>query len=105
MKDHVRYITKTDPSRLYDWVADAAYMYMTVNKRADFTKKIETGDELNSAMKILNERERRIIIMHTKSDLTFKIIGSQLGISESQISRIYKGAITKLKNELSKRSS
>jgi RNA polymerase sigma factor (sigma-70 family) len=102
MKDHVRFITKTDPSRLYDWVADAAYMVMTVNKRADFTDKIETGDELSRAMDILNDRERRIVVMHTKNDLTFKTIGLQLGVSESQISRIYKAAIAKLKKELQK---
>lgn len=102
MKDHVRYITKTDPSRLYDWVADAAHMYLSVQKRADFTKKIETGDELNRAMTVLSHRERSVIVMHTKNDLTFKAIGYQIGVSESQISRIYKAAIEKLKKELSK---
>ena len=97
MKDHIRYITKSDPSRFYDWVSDAAHMYMVVNDRADFEHHIEAGVELNRAMKALTLRERKIVIFHTKHDLTFKVIGERLGVSESQISRIYKKAIDKIK--------
>jgi RNA polymerase sigma factor (sigma-70 family) len=102
MKDHIRYVTKSDPSRLYDWVADAAHMYKTVNDRADFVKQIDTGDELGRAMKVLTERERKIVIAHTHADQTFKVIGTRIGVSESQVSRIYKKALEKLKKELSR---
>ncbi len=97
MKDHIRYITKSDPSRFYEWVSDAAYFYMAVKDRADFATEIENGMELNEALKVLDYRERKIIIMYTKKDMTFKEIGIKLAVSESQISRIYKRAIEKLK--------
>ena len=97
MKDHIRYITKSDPSRFYEWVSDAAYFYMAVKDRADFATEIENGMELNEALKVLDYRERKIIIMYTKKDMTFKEIGIKLDVSESQISRIYKRAIEKLK--------
>ena len=51
MKDHIRYITKSDPSRFYEWVSDAAYFYMAVKDRADFATEIENGMELNKALK------------------------------------------------------
>lgn len=97
MKDHIRYVTKSDPSRFYDWITDAAYVYMATNDRADFEHSIETGDQLNRALKILSPREKKVVIDHTKHDLTFKQIGDNLEISESQISRIYKKAIEKIR--------
>ncbi len=100
MRDHIRYITKSDPSRFYEWITDAAYLYMTINNRADVETHIETGMQLNQAMNTLTSRERKIVIAHTKEDQTFKRIGDQMGISESQISRIYKKAIQKIKKTL-----
>ena len=97
MKDHIRFITRSDPSRLYDWVTDAAYILMAMQDRADFENEIETGVQLQEAMKVLSIRERKIVLSHTKDDLTFKQIGELVGVSESQISRIYKKAIDKLR--------
>ena len=102
MKDHIRHITKTDPSRFYDWVSDAAYMFVTLNDGASFETRVETGVELSRAMKVLTERERKIVIAHIKEDMTFKNIGDALCVSESQISRIYSKALKTLKSELSK---
>ncbi len=102
MKDHIRFITKSDPARLYEWMADAAYIYETVNSNANFEHKYETGDELSKVMSVLDMRERKIVIAHTQSDLTFKVIGERMGVSESQISRIYKKAVEKMKKELKK---
>ena len=100
MKDHIRYVTRSDPARIYDWMTEAAEVYITVEERGDFVRKFDTGDQLNRAMLVLSDRERHIIIQHTRAELTFKTIGDQLGISESQISRIYKKSIEKLKKEL-----
>lgn len=97
MKDHIRFITRSDPSRLYDWVTDAAYVLMAVQDRADFEHEIETGVQLQEAMKALSLRERKIVLAHTKDDLTFKQIGDLIGVSESQISRIYKKSLEKLR--------
>ncbi|NDC83163.1 sigma-70 family RNA polymerase sigma factor [bacterium] len=100
MKDHIRYITKSDPSRFYDWITDAAYLYIAINDRADFQDSIDDGTQLAEAMQVLTPRERSVVIMHTKDDLTFKHIGETFGISESQISRIYKKSIEKIKKRL-----
>ena len=102
MKDHIRYITKSDPSRFYEWVSDAAYVYLTVNKRADFEHQIENGLHLKQAMEVLDLREKKIVNAYIRDDLTFQTIGQKLNISESQISRIYKSAILKIKKELKK---
>lgn len=100
MKDHIRYITKSDPTRFYDWIADAGHMYLMVNDRADFECGVDNGIQLNEAMKVLTYRERRIVLFHAREDLTFKDIGERVGVSESQISRIYKKSIEKLKKAL-----
>jgi len=102
MKDHIRYITRSDPSRLYDWITDAAQMYMTVQTSADFEKNVETGDQLSRAMEALTLREKQVVMAHTRQDLTFKQIGTQIGVSESQVSRIYKKSLEKLKKQLSR---
>ena len=105
MKDHIRYITKSDPSRFYDWVTDAAHVYMIANDRADVESQVETGVQLAQAMQILSYRERKVVIAHTKKDLTFKEIGEKLGVSESQISRIYKKSIEKMKKDFQKKKT
>lgn len=102
MKDHIRYVTRTDPTRLFDWIADAAQLFLTVNSRGDFESKIESGSDLNCALSALTSREQKIVIAHTRQDLTFKKIGQQVGVSESQVSRIYNNAIKKLRKKLSK---
>ncbi len=102
MKDHIRYLSKGDPSRFYDWITDAAYVYMATNDRADFENKVETGVQLSQAMKALSSREKQVVVTHAKDDLTFKKIGNGLNISESQISRIYKKAIEKIKKSMDK---
>lgn len=100
MKDHIRYITKSDPSRFYDWVTEAAYVYMAAEQRADFETEIETGMQLTQALKVLTPREKQIVVAHTKQDLTFKQIGESLNISESQISRIYKKSLEKVQKSI-----
>ncbi len=100
MKDHIRYITKADPSRIYDWINDAAYIYMANERENNFEKEIETGVQLNKAMECLNAREKNVVLTYTKKDLTFGEIGKQLSISESQVSRIYKGALQKMRAAL-----
>ncbi len=102
MKDHIRYVTRSDPARIYDWMTEAAEVYLSVEERADFVHKFDNGDQLNRAMVGLTDREKHIVLQHTRSELTFKMIGDQMDISESQISRIYKKAIEKLKKELQK---
>jgi RNA polymerase sigma factor (sigma-70 family) len=104
MKDHIRYITRSDPSRLYDWVTEAAYIYTLTSEDHNFADKIESGIELNQAMEVLSFREKRILVAYVKKDETFQTIAKKLRLSESQISRIYNKSIEKLRKELAKSS-
>ena len=97
MKDHLRYLTKASPERLYDWITDAAYLYLEIESEDSFETKVESGIILNNALKELSDRERAIIFSRFKDDHTFKDIGDQIGLSESQITRIYKSSISKLR--------
>lgn len=98
MKDHIRYLTKADPSRLYAWISQAADLYAVVNKHAaSFESKIEDGVTLNRAMESLTEKEKKVVFGRYKDDRTFKEIGDDIGVSESQATRIYKTSIKKLK--------
>ena len=45
-------------------------------------------------------REKSIIFSRFHADKTFREIGDQIGLSESQITRIYKTTIGKLRNIL-----
>lgn len=100
MKDHARFLTRSDPSRLFDWVSDAAYMYQLVEESSSFSQKIDNEMQLKSLMDELSLREKRVVISYTKDGLTFKDIGISLGVSESQISRIYKQAIMKMRKSV-----
>jgi len=102
MRDHIRYLTKADPSRLYNWIADAAYMYLAINNnRTDFAARVEDGVVLKQAMKQLTAVEQEVIKLKSVKDLTLNEIGEQVGLSESQVSRLYRNAIEKLKKILS----
>ena len=102
MKDHIRYVTKSDPSRFYDWVTDAGYLYLSQNKEFEFESRIETGVQLGEAMDSLSIRERKVVILYTQKDMTFSEISIQYNLSESQVSRIYKKAIEKIKKVIEK---
>lgn len=100
MRDHIRYVTKSDPSRFYEWVNDAAHMYLVVNQQENFTKEIDNGDQLRRAMESLTPREKKIVFGYTTEDKTFSEIATELDISESQVSRIYKKCLAVIKQNI-----
>ncbi len=101
MKDHIRYISKSDPTRFYDWITDAANLYLAVNEDNSHESQIENSSELERALKVLNEKEKKIVKLYVNDDLTFSEISKKIQLSESQISRIYKQALKKIKELLS----
>ena len=102
MRDYIRYLTKADPSRVYNWINDAAHLFISVNKnKEEFAGSIENGVTLQQAMEQINPIERKVVTMKSMNDLTLSEIGKQINLSESQVSRIYSGAITKLRKILS----
>ena len=64
MRDHIRYLTKSDPTRLYEWITNAAYLFMSVEQSPHFEHKIEDGFQLDKAMRILNDLERQVVVMY-----------------------------------------
>ncbi|MGA0241498.1 MAG: sigma-70 family RNA polymerase sigma factor [Candidatus Marinamargulisbacteria bacterium] len=100
MKDHIRYISKSDPTRFYDWVVDAANLYLAVNNDNSHESTIENSAELDRALSSLTQKEANIVTLYINDDLTFKEISKKLHMSESQISRIYKAATKKIKTIL-----
>ena len=58
MKDHIRYISKSDPTRFYDWINNAASLYLAINNDNSHETKIENNVELERALKELNEKEK-----------------------------------------------
>lgn len=105
MKDHIRYLTKSDPSSLYDWVTDAAHFYLNLNENNKNSEDtLEPSFQLQEILEVLAEREKKIVIEHIYHDLTFKEISKKVNVSESQISRIYKKALEKIRKEIIKSS-
>ena len=105
MRDHIRYVMKSDPSRFYEWVSDAAHLYLTVNQDNSFESKIESSDQLSRAMTRLSPRDKRVVMAYIKEDKTFAEIGEEFDISESHVSRVYKKAIEEIKKSLSSSES
>ena len=60
---------------------------------------VEDATTVATAMQTLSERERRVLQLRFFEDSTQREIAEQLGVSQMQISRILRGAITRL-NEL-----
>jgi RNA polymerase sigma factor (sigma-70 family) len=100
MRDHIRHLTKADPSRLYDWITNAAYLYITMADTTRFENKVETGFQLKDAMEKLNDQEKKIVVEYYNKSKTFKQIGEELKISESQVSRLCKTATEKMRRIL-----
>ncbi|MDR2431520.1 MAG: sigma-70 family RNA polymerase sigma factor [Candidatus Margulisbacteria bacterium] len=105
MRDQIRYITKSSPTRLYNWVSDASSLYLTIEQDNSFETKIESGVVLNEAIRSLDRKEKFIIISRFKHDKTFKEIGEMIGISESQTTRIYKQVIQKLRRLIAEKGA
>ena len=55
---------------------------------------------LKEAMKVLNERERKIINLRFYNNKTQMEIADEIGISQAQVSRLEKGALEKMRKQL-----
>ncbi len=97
MRDQIRYITKASPTRLYNWITDAAYVFMSIEEESSFESKVEASVVLDEAMNQLERKERFIVVSRFKHDKTFKEIGDLIELSESQTTRVYKTAMDRLK--------
>jgi RNA polymerase sigma-B factor len=92
-------------------VADAAISAQTVSLDSDHASAWETADHetgydraeagasLEPLLRKLTERERMVIDLRFESGLSQSEIGAGLGLSQTQVSRILRGAIAKLSRD------
>ena len=95
-----------DPISLYDPIytenGDSVYVMDQISD----TSAQASGEAwleniaLNDAMKTLSERERSIICMRFFQNKTQMEIADQIGISQAQVSRLEKGALARMKNQI-----
>lgn len=66
-------------------------------------RELERQEAIFRLMQIveaLSERERRLLLLYYRDELTMKEVGAQLGVNESRISQIHAKLLTKLRHEL-----
>lgn len=102
MQDYLRKKGTDMVSGMYEWITSAAHVYLAFNKEAIVHDSVDDILHLNTVMKELDEKQKLVIEAYYKRDKTFKEIGKEIGLSESQVSRICKEATRKLKKILVK---
>ena len=55
---------------------------------------------VEAAMQALPERERDVMFMHYRRDMTFKEIGREIGVSESRVCQLHRQAVEMLRRRL-----
>ncbi len=100
MQDYLRRKKMDQVSGMYEWINSAAYVYMAFNREAIVGDNVDDLLHVDSALKVLDDKERNVVENYYKKDMTFKEIGKVIGLSESQVSRICKEATRKMKKEI-----
>jgi RNA polymerase sigma factor (sigma-70 family) len=100
MQDYLRKRGSDPVAGLYEFITSAANVYMAFNRKEIVHEEIDKVLHVDSAMKDFSDKERTVIEHYYKHDKTFKEIGKNIGLSESQVSRICKEATLKLKKAL-----
>ncbi len=102
MQDYLRKRGSDPVTGIYEWVTQAANVYLAFNKEVAHNENTELATQIDSALKDLSDNERDVITGYYQDDKTFKEIGQEINLSESQVSRICKTATMKLKKLLFK---
>ncbi len=92
-----------EPVSLYDPVysdsGDTIYMMDQISDKTSDASWLEEIS-LKEAIKVLSPREKRILSMRFFDGRTQMDVASQIGISQAQVSRLEKGALDKIKQQL-----
>ncbi len=92
------------PASIYDPVysdnGDSIDLYEQIADPGDGMDEWTENIALSQAMKTLPERERNILVMRFFKGKTQVEIAEEIGISQAQVSRLEKGAISKIKKQL-----
>jgi len=102
MQDYLRKRGADPVTGMYEFITSAANIYMAFNREAIVHEESDASITVESAMKSLSEPEKTVIKGYYNQDKTFKEIGKEINLSESQVSRIAKTATEKLKKALNK---
>ena len=100
MQDYLRKKKMDQISGMYEWINSAAYVYMAFNREAIVSDQVDDLLHVDSALKVLTDKEKSVVERYYKNDKTFKEIGEEIGLSESQVSRICKEATRKMRKEI-----
>jgi len=100
MQDYLRRKKMDQISGMYEWINSAAYVYMAFNREAVVSDQVDDLLHVDSALGILTDKEKVVVENYYKKDKTFKEIGDEIGLSESQVSRICKEATRKMRKEI-----
>ena len=100
MQDYLRKRGSDPVTGIYEWVMQASNVYLAFNKEIIHNESTEFSTQIDSALEHLGENEKKVIIGYYQDDRTFKEIGVDISLSESQVSRICKTATHKLKKML-----
>jgi RNA polymerase sigma factor (sigma-70 family) len=100
MQDYLRKRGGDPVAGLYEYITSAANVYMAFNQKTIAYEELDKSLHLDSAMKDFSDKEKAVIEGYYQHDKTFKEIGKEIGLSESQTSRICKEATSRLKHLL-----
>ncbi len=100
MQDYLRKKKMDQVSGMHEWINSAAHVYMAFNREAVVSDQVDDIIHVDVALKELNEKEKEIVEDYYKKDKTFKEIGEEIGLSESQVSRICNEATRKMKKAI-----
>lgn len=93
-----------DPVSLYEPVynegSDAIYVMDQIGDRRNTDDNWLEEIALREALKNLSEREKRILSLRFFTGKTQVEVAKEIGISQAQVSRIEKGALDRIKNEI-----
>lgn len=100
MQDYLRKRGNDPVVGMYEFITSAANVYMAFNSKQIAQEDVDKDLHLDTAMKDLSTKEKNVIDQYYRQDKTFKEIGKEIGLSESQVSRICKDATIKLKEHM-----
>ena len=93
----------SEPVSLYEPVysesGDTIYMMDQISDRQDDTDWLQEL-ALKDAIKALDDREKHILNLRFFKGKTQVEVANEIGISQAQVSRLEKGALTKIKKKL-----